>query len=54
MDNTYQYIWNEGKGKNNLIKRMVDAHRKRKRKRKIDKLKALDNHWKGLEGYDYK
>lgn len=49
MENVDRYIWNEGKGKNNLIKRMVDAYRTKKRKKKIDKLKARDDHWKGLE-----
>jgi len=49
MEDTYKYIWNEGKGKNNLIKRMVDAYKKKKRKKKIDKLKSKEDHWKGLE-----
>ena len=31
-----------------VIKRMKDAYKKRKRQQKIDKLKSNDNHWKGL------
>ena len=49
MNNIEKYIWNESNGRDNLIKRMVDAYRTKKRKKKIDKLKARDDHWKGLE-----
>lgn len=32
-----------------IIKRMVAASKKRKRKKKIDKLQSDSDHWKGLE-----
>jgi len=32
-----------------LIKRMVDSYRKRKRKEKISKLQGSDSHWPGLQ-----
>ena len=49
----YQYqevvnVWCEAKGRERLMKRMVDAYKKRKRKEKIAKLVDNDNHWKGL------
>ena len=44
-----QYIWNEGKGKDQIIKRMVKAYKKNKREKKIDKLSNNKNHWKGLQ-----
>jgi len=34
-----------------IIKRMVNAYRKRKRKEKIDKLQNRSDLWKGLEEY---
>lgn len=33
----------------NVIKRMKDAFKRRKRKKKIDKLQSRDDLWKGLE-----
>jgi len=36
------------KARDRLIKRMVDAYKKSKRKKKIEKLLDNDNHWKGL------
>ena len=41
-------IWNEGKGREKVVKRMVDAYRKRKRKKKVEKLLDNDDHWPGL------
>ena len=32
-----------------VINRMVNAHRRRKRKEKVQKLLDNDNHWKGLQ-----
>ena len=37
-----------------VIKRMKDAFKRRKRKKKIDKLQSRDDLWKGLENYDMK
>ena len=48
-EEVYNYIWSEGKGRNKLVKRMVDAYKRRKRKKKIEKLTNNDNHWKGLQ-----
>lgn len=42
-------IWNESKGREKVLKRMVDSYKKRKRKKKIEKLLDNDKHWKGLE-----
>ena len=41
-------IWNESKGREKVVKRMVDAYKKRKRKKKIEKLLDKDSHWSGL------
>ena len=35
--------------KDDLVKRMANAYRKRRRQKKVNKLKANDNHWSGLE-----
>jgi len=37
-----------------VIKRMKDAFKRMKRKKKIDKLQSRDDLWKGLENYDMK
>lgn len=37
-----------------VIKRMRDAFKRRKRQKKIDKLQSRDDLWKGLENYDMK
>ena len=42
-------IWNESKSKDKLIKRMVKAHKKRKREEKIDALQDDPKMWKGLQ-----
>ena len=49
-DNNYNQwdIWNEGKGREKGMKRMVDAYKKRKRKKKVEKLLDNEDHWKGL------
>lgn len=44
-----KYIWNEGKSKDELLKRMLKAYRKNKRAKKIEKLQRIASHWKGLE-----
>jgi len=44
-----QYIWNEGKAKDQIIKRMIKAYKKNKREKKIEKLANNKNHWKGLQ-----
>lgn len=49
MDDAEQYIWNEERGRNGVIKRMVKAYQKRKREKKIKKLANDSEHWKGLE-----
>ena len=36
------------KKKNELFKRMSDAHSKKQREKKIRKLAAIDSHWRGL------
>ena len=41
-------IWNEGKGREKVVKRMVDAYKKRKRKKKVEKLLDNDDHCPGL------
>ena len=53
---TYHYHLDEGKkksklskGKNELIGRMVAAHRKKKRQERIDALENDPNMWKGLQ-----
>ena len=47
-DSETNYIYNEQKSKDRLIKRMVDSYKKRKRKKKIEKLMDRDDHWSGL------
>ena len=49
MKDEREEVWNESKGKDQLIKRMVKAYRKNKRKEKIEKLANDENHWKGLQ-----
>lgn len=44
-----KFLWNEAKKSDKLAKRMLDAYRKRKRKKKIEKLANDEDHWKGLE-----
>ena len=41
-------VWNESKSKDRLLKRMSDAHKRNKRKKKIDKLEDNPKLWKGL------
>ena len=36
------------KKKDELVKRMSDAHSKKQREKKIRKLAAIDSHWRGL------
>lgn len=43
------YMWNEENKKDRLVKRLMDAYKKRRRKKKIEKLRSRENHWKGLE-----
>ena len=47
-DDTWQ-IYNEAKSKDKLIKRMVNAHKRKKREDKIKKLESDSKHWSGLE-----
>tara|TARA_Y100000004_G_scaffold81729_1_gene91713 strand:+ start:105 stop:248 length:144 start_codon:yes stop_codon:yes gene_type:complete len=47
MDDPKTYIWKEGKDQ--ILKRMVNAYRRNKRKKKIEKLQSRENHWKGLQ-----
>ena len=42
----------DSRSRENIIKRMLDAYRQRKRKSKISKLQKRDDHWKGLECCD--
>jgi hypothetical protein len=51
MSNSYEppEVWNEGKSKEKLIKRMVKAHKKKKRQEKIDALQDDPKMWKNLE-----
>ena len=49
MKDEKEEVWNESKGKDQLIKRMVKAYRKNKRKEKIEKLASDEDHWKGLQ-----
>ena len=43
------YVWNEGKSKDKLLKRMLKAYQQNKRLKKIEKLKDNASHWKGLQ-----
>ena len=40
-------IWNESKSKDKLIKRMVKAHKKKKRQEKLDALQDDSSKWQG-------
>ena len=44
-----KFLWNESKKNDRVAKRMLNAYRKRKRQKKIEKLADDDKHWKGLE-----
>ena len=48
-ENQFSYAFNEEKGKDRLLKRMMNAYRKKKREEKVEKLKNAPRHWKGLE-----
>ena len=41
-------IWNESKSRERLLKRMSDAVKRNKRKKKIEKLDSDSSLWKGL------
>ena len=42
-------IWNESKSKDKLIRRMVKAHKKKKRQEKLDALQDDSSKWQGLQ-----
>ena len=42
-------IWNESKSKDKLLKRMVKAHKKKKRQEKLDSLQDDSSKWQGLQ-----
>ena len=42
-----QKLWEERRLK--IAEKVVDAHRKSKRQKKIDKLNSKADHWKGLQ-----
>jgi transposase len=52
-DEDKQFLWNEAKKGDRVAKRMLNAYRKRKRQKKIEKLLdrtgGSDELWKGLE-----
>ena len=42
-----QELWEQRRRK--VAEKVLDAHRKSKRQKKIDKLKGNADHWKGLQ-----
>ena len=47
-DNDDRYVWNEAKKGDRTAQKLLAYYRKKKRKQKITKLLAMDDHWDGL------